>query len=179
MNSFSGFVAATGKESHGKQNEKPVVLFHDHFSPNLIANSNVRICTNPEAMRIVIASIFIAALMSGCTVKPEIPPYLSDYQEEFLENPREANMHWFKDAGYGMFIHYGLYCLLEKGEWVQLRDTIPVAEYAKLKEASRRKFRSGFDLRSAIRAGMKYITITSKHHDGFCLLRQKQPNSMR
>ncbi len=74
-----------------------------------------------------------------------------------------------------MFIHYGLYAQLEKGEWVQLRDTIPVAEYAKLKDSFTA---DGFDAEKitdlALEAGMKYITITSKHHDGFCLFNTKE-----
>ena len=96
--------------------------------------------------------------------------YLSDYEEEFQTNPRLANLQWFRDAGYGMFIHYGLYSQLERGEWVQLRDTIPVAEYAKLISSfTAENFDADWITDIAIEAGMKYITITSKHHDGFCL----------
>lgn len=73
-----------------------------------------------------------------------------------------------------MFIHYGLYSLLEKGEWVQLRDTIPVSEYARLKDKfTAENFDAGEITRLAVDAGMKYITITSKHHDGFCLFNTK------
>ncbi|HKI90494.1 MAG TPA: alpha-L-fucosidase, partial [Draconibacterium sp.] len=105
----------------------------------------------------------------------KVPNYLKDYSAEYAENPRKANLHWFTDAGYGMFIHYGLYAQLEKGEWVQLRDTIPVAEYAKLKETfTAENFDADFIVDLAKRAGMKYITITSKHHDGFCLFKTKQ-----
>jgi len=107
---------------------------------------------------------------TACSNRTEIPAYLHGYEKQYMENPRETNLEWFQDAKYGMFIHYGLYSLLEKGEWVQLRDTIPVAEYAKLKD---RFTASAFDADQitdvAIDAGMKYITITSKHHDGFCL----------
>lgn len=104
-----------------------------------------------------------------------MPNYLSEYSKEYIENPREANLKWFTDAKYGMFIHYGLYAQLEKGEWVQLRDTIPVAEYAKLKDSFKAdKFDAGFITDLAVKAGMKYITITSKHHDGFCLFKTKQ-----
>ena len=106
---------------------------------------------------------------SACMSGSDIPAYLADREEAFSKDPRAANMEWFKSAEYGMFIHYGLYSLLEKGEWVQLRDTIPVAEYAKLKD---RFTASAFDADQitdiALKAGMKYITITSKHHDGFC-----------
>jgi alpha-L-fucosidase len=118
--------------------------------------------------------IFMFSMLFGCSNNTNIPAYLIDYKKEFEENPREANLAWFTNADYGMFIHYGLYSLLEKGEWVQLRDTIPVAEYAKLKD---RFTADNFDADKitdiAIEAGMKYITITSKHHDGFCLFETK------
>lgn len=108
--------------------------------------------------------------MHACNESPEVPSYLSEHENSFRENPRQANLQWFQEAKYGMFIHYGLYSQLEKGEWVQLRDTIPVAEYAKLKETfTAENFDAEMITDLAIKAGMKYITITSKHHDGFCL----------
>ncbi|MDX1284993.1 MAG: alpha-L-fucosidase [Draconibacterium sp.] len=113
--------------------------------------------------------------------RQEVPNYLKSYSTEYSENPRQANIKWFTNAKYGMFIHYGLYAQLEKGEWVQLRDTIPVAEYAKLKDTfTADKFDADFITDLAIKAGMKYITITSKHHDGFCLFQTAQTdfNSM-
>ena len=114
----------------------------------------------------------ILILHTSCTDQSTIPPYLNDYKESYEENPRQANLEWFQDAKYGMFIHYGLYSLLERGEWVQLRDTIPVAEYAKLKDRfSASEFDADRITDIAIAGGMKYITITSKHHDGFCLFK--------
>jgi len=126
-------------------------------------------------LQIKLLSLFIAIIvLNGCSEKINVPSYLNDYQKEYQENPREANIKWFKNAGYGMFIHYGLYSLLEKGEWVQLRDTIPVAEYAKLKDRfTAEKFNADEITNVAVKAGMKYITITSKHHDGFCLFETK------
>ncbi len=122
--------------------------------------------------------VFIAIsilLFSGCNQKETLPNYLKEYAKEYSENPRQANLQWFTDAKYGMFIHYGLYAQLEKGEWIQLRDTVPVAEYAKLKDTfTADKFDAGFITDLAIKAGMKYITITSKHHDGFCLFKTAQ-----
>lgn len=118
--------------------------------------------------------LFAVVLMNACTPDLKVPFYLQNYQKEYRENPKEANLEWFKDAKYGMFIHYGLYSNLGKGEWVQLRDTIPVAEYAKLKDQfTAEKFSADEITDIAISAGMKYITITSKHHDGFCLFNTK------
>jgi alpha-L-fucosidase len=112
--------------------------------------------------------------IQACNKGPTVPTYLGSYESVFRENPRQANLQWFQEAKYGMFIHYGLYSQLEKGEWVQLRDTIPVAEYAKLKETfTAEHFDAEMITELAINAGMKYITITSKHHDGFCLFETK------
>jgi alpha-L-fucosidase len=114
----------------------------------------------------------LLALMTllACSTGSQVPSYLTDQKEAYIADPRAANLEWFKQAGYGMFIHYGLYSQLGRGEWVQLRDTIPVAEYAKLKETfTAEHFDAGMITDLALKAGMKYITITSKHHDGFCL----------
>jgi alpha-L-fucosidase len=122
----------------------------------------------------IILSMFTAAFFTGCSQNEKIPSYLKDYKKEYKTSPREANLKWFKNAKYGMFIHYGLYSNLEKGEWVMLRDTIPVSEYGKLKDMfTADKFNSDEITDIAIQAGMKYITITSKHHDGFCLFETK------
>ena len=84
---------------------------------------------------------------------------------------------WFREAGYGMFIHWGIYSLLGKGEQVLFRDRLDPAEYAKL--AWRFK-PSRFDAdewaRLAKDAGMKYATLTTKHHDGFCLFDSQVSN---
>ena len=121
---------------------------------------------------IVVVLYLIFSIQSCTQQQTGTPNYLIDYADEYNENPRKANLNWFTDAKYGMFIHYGLYAQLEKGEWVQLRDTIPVAEYAKLKDTFiADKFDADFITDLALKAGMKYITITSKHHDGFCLFK--------
>ncbi len=114
-------------------------------------------------------------LIVGCSKGIETPAYLQNSQKEYNKNPREANLSWFRNAKYGMFIHYGLYSILEKGEWIQLRDTIPVAEYAKLKDRfTAENFDANHITDIALDGGMKYITITAKHHDGFCLFETKQ-----
>ncbi len=105
----------------------------------------------------------------------QVPAYLNDYKKEYVKNPREVNLHWFNDAKFGMFIHYGLYSQLGKGEWVQLHDTIPLNEYAKLKnQFTASGFDAGFIAWLAKEAGMAYITITTKHHDGFCLFKTNE-----
>lgn len=123
-------------------------------------------------------------LNSSCSrSKPGIPSYLEGYEEIYAENPREAALNWFEDAKFGMFIHYGLYSLLEgsygdihskPAEWVQLRAKIPLAEYEKLADKfTAENFDADFITDLALDAGMKYINITTRHHDSFCLFDSK------
>jgi len=103
------------------------------------------------------------------------PSYLENYKELYAKNPRQANIEWFKNARYGLFLHYGLYSILGRHEWVQLRELIPVAEYAKLKEQFHPdKFDAVKIVSFAKKCGMKYINITTRHHDCFCLWDTKE-----
>jgi len=81
---------------------------------------------------------------------------------------------WWEEARFGMFIHWGVYSLLGRGEWVMFHEKIPVFEYEKLYP---RFNPTEFDAREwvslAKAAGQKYIVITSKHHDGFCMFDSK------
>ncbi|MBO9637516.1 MAG: alpha-L-fucosidase, partial [Siphonobacter aquaeclarae] len=81
---------------------------------------------------------------------------------------------WFQDARYGLFIHWGVYSILGDGEWVMNNQNITVPVYEKLP----RFFNpTAFDAKKWVQvaksAGMKYITITSKHHDGFAMWHSK------
>lgn len=76
----------------------------------------------------------------------------------------------FERLAYGMFIHWGLYSQLGKGEWIMHQESIPKAEYAKLKDSFTAEDFDGRKIaRLARKAGMRYITITARHHDGFSL----------
>lgn len=82
----------------------------------------------------------------------------------------EPRVERFEKLGFGMFIHWGLYSQLGQGEWIQKIGGIPGAEYAKLKESfTASEFDAREIARTAKRAGMNYITITTRHHDGFSL----------
>lgn len=100
----------------------------------------------------------------------KMPSYLKGMEEPYKQNPRKANLDWFKQAKYGMFVHYGLYSQVGNHEWLQLRQQIRVDEYAKLAD----DFTAGnFDADKLVsfakECGMKYINITTRHHDCFCL----------
>lgn len=111
--------------------------------------------------------------------KSDVPSYLKGYEELYATNPRKAALKYFREAKFGLFIHYGLYSLLEgfweeqhakPAEWVQLRGKIRVKEYEKLAARfTAEKFDADFITDMALDAGMKYINITTRHHDSFCL----------
>jgi len=144
------------------------------YYPNLLFfKLNMMHMKKQKELRLLLFLLGIV-VFSACNSKSEVPAYLAGHGPAFDADPRGTNLEWFKEAKYGMFIHYGLYSQLEKGEWVQLRDTIPVAEYAKLKDRfTAEHFDADMITDIAIKGGMKYITITSKHHDGFCLFETK------
>lgn len=82
----------------------------------------------------------------------------------------EKRLRWFHQARFGMFIHWGLYSLLGRGEWVMLHERIRQGEYAKLADRfDPKKFDADAWAGLAAEAGMKYMTLTTRHHDGFCL----------
>jgi alpha-L-fucosidase len=77
---------------------------------------------------------------------------------------------WFQDARFGLFIHWGVYSVLGKGEWVMNNTQMPVREYEKLAARFNPvKYDPAEWVALAKQAGMRYITITSKHHDGFAM----------
>jgi alpha-L-fucosidase len=111
--------------------------------------------------------------------KPQVPSYLKDYEDLYAMDPRGAAIQYFRDAKFGLFIHYGLYSLLEgywqgvhskPAAWVQFRGQIRVKEYEKLAARfTAEKFNADFITDMALDAGMKYINMGTRHHDSFCL----------
>ncbi len=97
---------------------------------------------------------------------------------------RDSKQQWFKDAKYGLFIHWGLYAILggeyegkktnNIAEWIMLDHKIPVDEYRKLAQQFNPK---NFDAREIVKKakswGMKYIVFTTKHHEGFAMYHSK------
>jgi len=85
-----------------------------------------------------------------------------------------AARQWFQDAKFGLFVHWGVYSLLADGEWVMNQRRIPVEDYEKLPPLFNPVAYDPVEWVALVKAaGMKYITITSKHHDGFAMFDSK------
>jgi alpha-L-fucosidase len=124
------------------------------------------------AAAIVIGAVLSGALRAQAPAAPAPDP------------AKEKRLEWFREAKYGLFIHWGLYAIPAGewkgkripgiGEWIMNRAKIPVKEYEQLaKQFNPVKFDADEWVRLAKDAGMKYIVITSKHHDGFALYDSK------
>src|SRR5262245_55552693 len=124
-------------------------------------------------MRTPVANISLvgaAVLLLMCTNGQTQP---STATAPVLHASPEA-VKWFREARFGMFIHWGVYSLLGRGEWVMNKEDIPISEYEKLpSQFNPTQFNAHDWVKLAKDAGAKYITITSKHHDGFCLFDSK------
>ena len=82
----------------------------------------------------------------------------------------EARIEKFEEMGFGMFVHWGLYSQLGVGEWAKCLKAIQMDEYAKLMDNFTAKdFDANSLVKIAKRAGMKYIVLTTRHHEGFSL----------
>ena len=90
------------------------------------------------------------------------------------EADRARRMKWWHEAKFGMFIHWGLYSVLGRHEWVMENEGIPVREYERLAQRFVPRPHAARDwARLARRAGQKYMVMTTKHHEGFCLFGSK------
>jgi len=83
---------------------------------------------------------------------------------------RDDRMAWWREARFGMFIHWGLYAVPADHEWIMEGKKIKASDYAAFgRQFNPEKFDAKAWAQAAKKAGMKYMVITSKHHDGFCL----------
>jgi alpha-L-fucosidase len=125
---------------------------------------------------------FLASLLLSLTAAAGAAPPAAPAPD--TAEAKKARLDWFHEAKYGLFIHWGLYAIPAGewkgrripgiGEWIMFRTPIPVAEYEQLaKQWNPVKFDAEAWVQLARDAGMKYIVITSKHHDGFALYDSK------
>ena len=129
--------------------------------------------------RVLLLALVLAAVLAGPAVLHARPPGET-------EAARDARLGWWRDARFGLFVHWGIYAVPagtyegrkirpdHGGEWIQADAPVPADRY----EPYARQFNPvKFDARQWVAlvrdAGMRYIVITSKHHDGFCLFDSK------
>jgi alpha-L-fucosidase len=126
----------------------------------------------------VLPILLALALSAAAIAAPQTPA------DPESPEAKKARLAWFHEAKYGLFIHWGLYAIPAGewkgkripgiGEWIMNRAKIPVGEYEQLtKQWNPVKFDAEAWVQLAKDAGMKYMVITSKHHDGFALYDSK------
>src|ERR1700687_1891367 len=90
---------------------------------------------------------------------------------------RARRMQWWHEARFGMFVHWGLYSVLGRHEWVMENEGIPVTDYEQLAKRFQPKPNAARAwAKLAKQAGQKYMVMTSKHHEGFCNFDTKLTN---
>jgi alpha-L-fucosidase len=135
-------------------------------------------------LSLALMPLFLGAPKSSAADAPKATadtagPYANETREQ-----RDARMAWWREARFGMFIHWGVYSVPAGtyqgkqipwiGEWIMNKGKIPVAEYKEFaKQFNPTKFNAEEWVKTAKAAGMKYIIITSKHHDGFAMFDSK------
>lgn len=126
-------------------------------------------CIAPAPDAVTAASPEVVASRTSTTSSATLQPAAG------ISDPR---LNWWREARFGMFIHWGLYAVpagewngnKDHGEWIMNSAHIPVPEYEKFRDQfNPTKFDADAWVKLAKEAGMKYIVITSKHHDGFNL----------
>ncbi|MFN0205824.1 MAG: alpha-L-fucosidase [Planctomycetota bacterium] len=121
--------------------------------------------------------LILSLIMSACAARGE-----TANANVAVEKTKDERMQWFREARFGMFIHWGLYAIpagqwgkdTNHAEWIRDTARIPIDTYDKfVDQFNPVKFDPERWAQLASDAGMKYVVITSKHHDGFCLYDSK------
>lgn len=143
-------------------------------------------------MRKLASSILLVSAILGVNApgriqaQPATGPASASADAPETREQRDARMKWWREARFGMFIHWGVYSVPAGvyhgtnigglGEWIQNTAKIPSAEYRNyVGQFNPTNFNAEAIVKLAKAAGMKYIVITSKHHDGFAMFKSDDP----
>jgi len=125
-----------------------------------------------------LCALVLALLYFPAACTDTHPPVDAAAVEPLANADTSNRLDWFREARFGMFIHWGLYALpagewngrTNNGEWIQFQESIPGAEYEKLAgQFNPTEFDAKEWVSVARQAGMKYMVITTKHHEGFVM----------
>ena len=138
-------------------------------------------------------SLIIAVILCAALFQPLLRAADVSVNPPEMKEQRDARMGWWREARFGLFIHWGVYSVpagishgvpvtsfykgkpsVPLGEWIMYHAKIPVAEYKDFaKQFTAEKFDPAMIVRAAKAAGMEYIVFTTKHHDGFAMFDTK------
>lgn len=134
--------------------------------------------------KIAVVIILLVVLINTACGKKENKTSLAETKTDQKQISDEERMQWWEEARFGMFIHWGIYsvpagfykgkAVSNSAEWIMNKGKIPIAEYEKFAdEFNPDQFDAKAFVGLAKQAGMKYMVITAKHHDGFSMFDSK------
>ena len=137
-------------------------------------------------LNLLAGAVLGATIVCRLEAQPAVPAAALSSDATETKEQRDARMKWWRDARFGMFIHWGIYSVPAGvyqgrnigglGEWIQNTARIPSADYRKYAgQFNPAHFNADEFIKIAKDAGMKYIVITSKHHDGFAMFKTDDP----
>lgn len=125
-------------------------------------------------LRLVIALLILLPFRTTFAEQAVNPTNQISWLPGETKDQKDTRMAWWTKAKYGMFIHWGLYCIPADGEWHMRAKKVPYSEYSKLAEQfNPLQFDADSWMALAHEAGMQYVTLTTKHHDGFAMFHSK------
>jgi len=135
-------------------------------------------------IHVLVPLLTLCTVLSADLIRAADQPATDSPAKTETKAERDARMAWWREAKFGMFIHWGLYSVPAgyyhgkpdggAGEWIMHNERIPIAEYAAFApEFDPTKFDADEWVKTAKAAGMKYIVITAKHHEGFAMFHTK------